>query len=138
MISRLKPPGTKRLKLKCDILPSAYAFKFNQRRYIKARAEEAANELAVVTAREQKSASQHRIAMSHIKEFNPKKMSVAQWKDEQGQMMARLDELEDAAVAWGVEREELQAAAGAGTGGAPAGDGAMEAGAYTRTHQSST
>ena len=31
----LKPPGTKRLKLKCDILPSTSAFKFNLRRYSK-------------------------------------------------------------------------------------------------------
>jgi hypothetical protein len=31
---KLKPPGTKRLKLKFDILLSTYAFKFNLRRYI--------------------------------------------------------------------------------------------------------
>jgi len=30
---KLKPPGTKRLKLKCDILLSTSAFKFNLRRY---------------------------------------------------------------------------------------------------------
>ena len=30
---RLKPPGTKRLKLKCDIVLSSFAFKFNLRRY---------------------------------------------------------------------------------------------------------
>jgi len=30
----LKPTGTKRLKLKCDILLSTSAFKFNLRRYI--------------------------------------------------------------------------------------------------------
>ena len=29
----LKPPGTKRLKLKCDVLLSTFAFKFNLRRY---------------------------------------------------------------------------------------------------------
>ena len=29
----LKPPGTVRLKLKCDILLSASAFKFKSRRY---------------------------------------------------------------------------------------------------------
>jgi len=29
----LKAPGTKRLKLKCDILLSTCAFKFNLRRY---------------------------------------------------------------------------------------------------------
>jgi hypothetical protein len=29
---KLKPPGTKRLKLNCDILLSASAFKFNLRR----------------------------------------------------------------------------------------------------------
>jgi len=32
---KLKPPGTKRLKLKCDIPLSTSAFKFNLRRYIK-------------------------------------------------------------------------------------------------------
>jgi hypothetical protein len=31
---KLKPPGTKRLKLKCDILLSNSAFKVNLRRYI--------------------------------------------------------------------------------------------------------
>jgi hypothetical protein len=31
---KLKPPGTKRLKLMCDILLSTSAFKFNLRRYI--------------------------------------------------------------------------------------------------------
>ena len=31
---KLKPPGTKRLKLKCVILLSTSAFKFNLRRYI--------------------------------------------------------------------------------------------------------
>jgi hypothetical protein len=31
---KLKPPGTKRLKLNCDILLSTSAFKFNLRRYI--------------------------------------------------------------------------------------------------------
>ena len=30
---KLKPPGTKRLKLKCDILLSTSAFKFNLRRH---------------------------------------------------------------------------------------------------------
>ena len=30
---KLKPPGTHRLKLKCDTLLSNYAFKFNLRRY---------------------------------------------------------------------------------------------------------
>jgi hypothetical protein len=34
---KLKPPGTKRLKLKCDILPSTSAFKFNLRRYTSER-----------------------------------------------------------------------------------------------------
>jgi len=29
---KLKPPGTKRLKLKCDMLLSTFAFKFNLRR----------------------------------------------------------------------------------------------------------
>jgi len=29
----LKPPGTKRLKLKCDVLLLNFAFKFNLRRY---------------------------------------------------------------------------------------------------------
>ena len=32
---KLKPPGTKRLKLKCDVLLSTSAFKFNLRRYTK-------------------------------------------------------------------------------------------------------
>ena len=31
----MKPPGTKRLKLKYDEPPSNFAFKFNLRRYIK-------------------------------------------------------------------------------------------------------
>jgi len=31
---KLKPPGTKRFKLKCDKLLSNFAFKFNVRRYI--------------------------------------------------------------------------------------------------------
>ena len=30
---KLKPPGSKLLKLKCDVLPSNFAFKFNLRRY---------------------------------------------------------------------------------------------------------
>jgi hypothetical protein len=30
---KLKPPGTKRLKLECDVLLSTSAFKFNLRRY---------------------------------------------------------------------------------------------------------
>jgi len=30
---KVKPPGTKRLKLKCDVLLSTSAFKFNLRRY---------------------------------------------------------------------------------------------------------
>jgi hypothetical protein len=34
MKPRLKPPGTKRLKPKCDILLSTFAFKINLRRYI--------------------------------------------------------------------------------------------------------
>ena len=34
----LKPPGTKRLKLKCEKLLSTFAFKFNLRRYNKAMA----------------------------------------------------------------------------------------------------
>jgi hypothetical protein len=37
----LKPPGTKRLKLLCDVLLSIFAFKFNLRRYNKAAACEA-------------------------------------------------------------------------------------------------
>ena len=32
---KLKPPGTKRLKLMCDIPPSKFGFKFNLRCYIK-------------------------------------------------------------------------------------------------------
>ena len=34
MKPKLKPPGTKRLKLKCDILLSTSAFRFNLRCYI--------------------------------------------------------------------------------------------------------
>jgi len=34
---KLKPPGTKRLTLKCDILLSTTAFKFNLRRYTPVR-----------------------------------------------------------------------------------------------------
>jgi len=34
MKPKLKPPGTKRFKLKCDILLSTSAFKFDLRRYI--------------------------------------------------------------------------------------------------------
>jgi len=30
---KLKPPGTERLKLKCDVLHSTHGFKFNLRRY---------------------------------------------------------------------------------------------------------
>jgi len=30
---KLKPPGRERLKLKCDVLLSTFAFKFNLRRY---------------------------------------------------------------------------------------------------------
>ena len=37
MKPKLKPPGTKRLKLKCDILLSTSAFKFNLRRYSQGR-----------------------------------------------------------------------------------------------------
>ena len=33
MKPKLKPPGTKRLKLKHDVLLSTFAFKFNLRRY---------------------------------------------------------------------------------------------------------
>jgi hypothetical protein len=35
MKTKLKPPGTKPLKLKCYMLPSTSAFKFNLRRYKK-------------------------------------------------------------------------------------------------------
>jgi len=35
MKPKLKPPGAKRLKAKCDILLSSSAFKFNLRRYNK-------------------------------------------------------------------------------------------------------
>jgi hypothetical protein len=34
MKPNLKPPGTKRLKVTCDIMLSTSAFKFNLRRYI--------------------------------------------------------------------------------------------------------
>ena len=35
--TKLTPPGTKRLKLKCDVLHSTSAFTFNLRRYILGR-----------------------------------------------------------------------------------------------------
>jgi len=34
MKSKLKPPGARRLKLKCDIMLSTSGFKFNLRRYM--------------------------------------------------------------------------------------------------------
>jgi hypothetical protein len=37
MKPRLKPPGTERLKLRCDILLSTSAFKLNLRRYTQGR-----------------------------------------------------------------------------------------------------
>jgi len=37
MKPKLKPPGTKRLKLKCDVLLSTLAFKINLRRYMEDR-----------------------------------------------------------------------------------------------------
>jgi len=39
MKPKLKPPGTKRLKLQCDLLLSSYAFKFGLRRYTMAAEE---------------------------------------------------------------------------------------------------
>jgi bis(5'-adenosyl)-triphosphatase len=33
MKPKLKPPGTKRLKVKCDVLLSTFAFKFSLRRF---------------------------------------------------------------------------------------------------------
>jgi hypothetical protein len=42
---KLKPPGTKRLKLKCDILLSTSAFKFNLRRYNQEAIEYCKNQL---------------------------------------------------------------------------------------------
>ena len=44
---KLKPPGTKRLKLNCDVLLSTSAFKFNLRRYIKLTADVADSSNAV-------------------------------------------------------------------------------------------
>jgi hypothetical protein len=37
MKPKLKPPGTKRLKLRCDILLLTSAFNFNLRRYTEAK-----------------------------------------------------------------------------------------------------
>jgi hypothetical protein len=37
MKSKLKPPGTERLKVKCDVLLSTSAFKCNLRRYVMVR-----------------------------------------------------------------------------------------------------
>jgi len=42
IIPNSKPPATKRLKLKCDVLLSTSAFKFNMRRYTMAVSDEAA------------------------------------------------------------------------------------------------
>ena len=42
---KLTPPGTKRLKLRCDILVSTSAFKFDVRRYMKAAAAATAADL---------------------------------------------------------------------------------------------
>jgi hypothetical protein len=47
----LKPPGTKRLKLKCDILLSNFAFKFNWRRYNLVLAAQASSTTLWVAAR---------------------------------------------------------------------------------------
>ena len=38
--TKLKLPGTKRLKLTCDVLPPNFAFKFNLRRYTAAAVRE--------------------------------------------------------------------------------------------------
>ena len=46
MKPQLKLPGTKRLKLECDVLLSTSAFKFNVRRYTTKAAKEAAKEAA--------------------------------------------------------------------------------------------
>ena len=48
--SKLKPPGTKRLKLQCHTLLSTSAFKFNLRRYIKATKNTAATAAAAAAA----------------------------------------------------------------------------------------
>ena len=47
MKPQLKPPGTQRLKLNCDILLSTSAFKFNLRRYNTASLSSAAGEAGV-------------------------------------------------------------------------------------------
>jgi hypothetical protein len=53
---KLKLPGTERLKLKCDILLSTSAFKFNMRRYTLAGAE---GELAEFTAMAEEATGHH-------------------------------------------------------------------------------
>ena len=47
MKPKLKPPGTKRLKLKCDILLSTFAFNFDLRRYMMGQFYTTANALQV-------------------------------------------------------------------------------------------
>ena len=48
MKPKLKPPGSKRLKLQCDDLLSNFAFKFNLRRYIEVPSFQAPDEALVV------------------------------------------------------------------------------------------
>ena len=60
MKPKLKPPGTKHLKLKFDILLSTSAFKFNLRRYTEA---EAAAEAAAVAG------AAHKLVKTSINAF---------------------------------------------------------------------
>ena len=55
---KLKPPGTKRLKLECDGLLSNFGFKFNLRRYTKVAAQAGACSAAVQAGGLQSSTSQ--------------------------------------------------------------------------------
>jgi len=56
---KLKPPGTKRLKLKCGTLLSTFAFKFNSRRYTVVKAAEHATTAAMDAGRGLPSPTSH-------------------------------------------------------------------------------
>jgi hypothetical protein len=61
----LKPPGSTGLKVKCDVLASNLAFKFNLRRY-----SEAAVERAEATRREEK--KRHEVSQCRFSLSNPR------------------------------------------------------------------
>jgi hypothetical protein len=72
-----KPPGTKLLKLKCDILLSSFAFKFNLRRYT-LRAANAALEDRTDAVSDRASTNQRRLAV--FERMEPIFERVAQWQ----------------------------------------------------------